>query len=94
MKKYFDKDKIIEIIHNLLKNLFLCILHFRYPNTSCEVLTCDVTQINDRLAGDDTYINKLYSFLGSKGPLNPLLASFVSKVMGLLIARKSEMVGE
>ncbi|CAE1307134.1 Serine/threonine-protein phosphatase 6 regulatory subunit 3-A,Serine/threonine-protein phosphatase 6 regulatory subunit 3-B,Serine/threonine-protein phosphatase 6 regulatory subunit 3,Serine/threonine-protein phosphatase 6 regulatory subunit 1,Serine/threonine-protein phosphatase 6 regulatory subunit 2 [Acanthosepion pharaonis] len=69
-------------------------LRYRYPNTSCEVLTCDVTQINDRLAGDDTYINKLYSFLGSKGPLNPLLASFVSKVMGLLIARKSEMIFE
>jgi hypothetical protein len=55
-------------------------------------LTSDVTQINDALASSDDLVNKLYSFLESEKPLNPLLASFFSKVMGLLIARKSEMV--
>lgn len=65
---------------------------YRYPNTCCEVLTCDVTQINDCLTGDSVYINKLYGFLEMKGPLNPLLASFVSKVIGLLTVKKSEMI--
>ena len=64
----------------------------RYPNTACELLTSDVTQINDKLAGEHDLVSMLYSFLEGEKPLNPLLASFFSKVMGLLITRKSEMV--
>ncbi|RUS76743.1 hypothetical protein EGW08_015499 [Elysia chlorotica] len=69
-------------------------LRFKYPNTACELLTSDVTQINDKLAGDNELVNMLYSFLEGEKPLNPLLASFFSKVMGLLITRKSEMIFE
>ncbi|CAG5120318.1 unnamed protein product [Candidula unifasciata] len=69
-------------------------LRFKYPNTACELLTSDVAQINDRLAGDAELINMLYGFLEGDKPLNPLLASFFSKVMGLLITRKSEMIFE
>ncbi|KAK3776485.1 hypothetical protein RRG08_023835 [Elysia crispata] len=69
-------------------------LRFKYPNTACELLTSDVTQINDKLAGENELVNMLYSFLEGEKPLNPLLASFFSKVMGLLITRKSEMIFE
>ncbi|WAR08518.1 PP6R3-like protein [Mya arenaria] len=63
-----------------------------YPNTACELLTSDVQMINDALADEDeVHIKKLYAFLDTEKTLNPLLASFFSKVMGLLIARKSEM---
>ncbi|XP_064618233.1 serine/threonine-protein phosphatase 6 regulatory subunit 3-like isoform X3 [Liolophura sinensis] len=65
---------------------------YKYPNTACELLTSDVSQINDKLADDQTLIDKLYGFLESEKPLNPLLASFFSKVMGLLITRKSQMI--
>lgn len=64
----------------------------RYPNTACELLTCDVPQINDRLGGDETLLNLLYDFLDHEPPLNPLLASFFSKTIGSLIARKTEQV--
>ncbi|KAK7494563.1 hypothetical protein BaRGS_00014216, partial [Batillaria attramentaria] len=67
-------------------------VRFKYPNTACELLTSDVSQINDKLASDKELIDQLYSFLESDRPLNPLLASFFSKVMGLLITRKSEMI--
>ncbi|KAK3578083.1 hypothetical protein CHS0354_006739 [Potamilus streckersoni] len=67
-------------------------VRFKYPNTACELLTSDVTQINDALAGNEELIKSLYSFLNSEKMLNPLLASFFSKVMGLLITRKSEMI--
>ena len=64
----------------------------RFPNTACELLTSDVAQINDALAGSEELVQKLYGFLDADSELNPLLASFFSKVMGLLITRKSEMV--
>lgn len=65
---------------------------FRYPNISCELLTSDVSQINDRLGEEESLLIKLYSFLLNEPPLNPLLASFFSKVLSILISRKPEQV--
>ncbi|XP_057278423.1 serine/threonine-protein phosphatase 6 regulatory subunit 2 isoform X1 [Pezoporus wallicus] len=67
-------------------------IRFKYPNTACELLTSDVPQINDKLGGDETLLNILYDFLDHEPPLNPLLASFFSKTIGNLIARKTEQV--
>ncbi|XP_064224342.1 serine/threonine-protein phosphatase 6 regulatory subunit 2 isoform X5 [Aotus nancymaae] len=67
-------------------------VRFKYPNTACELLTCDVPQISDRLGGDESLLSLLYDFLGHEPPLNPLLASFFSKTIGNLIARKTEQV--
>ncbi|XP_063998889.1 serine/threonine-protein phosphatase 6 regulatory subunit 2 isoform X2 [Pogoniulus pusillus] len=67
-------------------------VRFKYPNTACELLTSDVPQINDKLGGDETLLNILYDFLDREPPLNPLLASFFSKTIGNLIARKTEQV--
>lgn len=67
-------------------------LRYKYSNTACELLTSDVSQINDALADSEELVKKLYAFLEMEKPLNPLLASFFSKVMGLLITRKSEMI--
>lgn len=59
---------------------------------ACEILTSDVPQINDALGADESLLNRLYGFLQSSGSLNPLLASFFSKVMGILINRKTDQV--
>ncbi|XP_066175050.1 serine/threonine-protein phosphatase 6 regulatory subunit 2 isoform X5 [Sylvia atricapilla] len=67
-------------------------VRFKYPNTACELLTSDVPQINDKLGGDEILLNILYDFLDHEPPLNPLLASFFSKTIGNLIARKTEQV--
>ncbi|XP_067001625.1 serine/threonine-protein phosphatase 6 regulatory subunit 3 isoform X2 [Anabrus simplex] len=67
---------------------------YKYPNIACELLTCDVPALNERLAGDEALLGKLYAFLESDSPLNPLLASFFSKTIGVLVARKSEQVLE
>ena len=47
--------------------------------------------INDSLADNPDLLNQLYAFLEIESPLNPLLASFFSKVMGLLITRKPDV---
>ncbi|XP_035662180.1 serine/threonine-protein phosphatase 6 regulatory subunit 3-like isoform X6 [Branchiostoma floridae] len=67
-------------------------IRYKYPNTACELLTSDVSQINDKLGDDEALLNKLWSFLEAEPPLNPLLASFFSKVMGMLLARKTAMM--
>lgn len=63
---------------------------YKYPNIACELLTCDVPALNERLAGDEALLGKLYAFLESETPLNPLLASFFSKTIGVLVARKTD----
>uniref|UniRef100_A0AAQ5XIZ6 Protein phosphatase 6, regulatory subunit 3 n=1 Tax=Amphiprion ocellaris TaxID=80972 RepID=A0AAQ5XIZ6_AMPOC len=65
---------------------------YKYPNISCELLTSDVSQINDRLGEDEKLLMKLYGFLQNEPPLNPLLASFFSKVLSILIGRKPEQI--
>ncbi|KAM6223554.1 serine/threonine-protein phosphatase 6 regulatory subunit 1 [Rhynchocyon petersi] len=67
-------------------------LRYKYPSVACEILTSDVPQINDALGADESLLNRLYGFLQSSGSLNPLLASFFSKVMGILINRKTDQL--
>ncbi|XP_025163430.1 serine/threonine-protein phosphatase 6 regulatory subunit 3 isoform X3 [Harpegnathos saltator] len=67
---------------------------YKYPNVACELLTCDVPTLNEKLAGDEALLAKLYSFIDTDQPLNPLLASFFSKTLGVLVARKSDQVLE
>ncbi|XP_041852800.1 serine/threonine-protein phosphatase 6 regulatory subunit 2 isoform X2 [Melanotaenia boesemani] len=65
---------------------------FKYPNIACELLTCDVGVINDKLGNEEPLLESLYAFLEQPSPLNPLLASFFSKTIGNLITRKTEQV--
>ncbi|XP_012890032.1 PREDICTED: serine/threonine-protein phosphatase 6 regulatory subunit 1 isoform X2 [Dipodomys ordii] len=67
-------------------------LRYKYPSVACDILTSDVPQINDALGADESLLNRLYGFLQSGGSLNPLLASFFSKVMGVLINRKTDQL--
>lgn len=67
-------------------------LRYKYPSVACEILTSDVPQINEALGADESLLNRLYGFLQSRGSLNPLLASFFSKVMGILINRKTDQL--
>ncbi|XP_073327456.1 serine/threonine-protein phosphatase 6 regulatory subunit 2 isoform X2 [Pagrus major] len=68
------------------------IKRFKYPNIACELLTCDVGVINDKLGNEEPLLETLYGFLEQPSPLNPLLASFFSKTIGNLITRKTEQV--
>ncbi|XP_067038795.1 serine/threonine-protein phosphatase 6 regulatory subunit 3-like isoform X3 [Acropora muricata] len=69
-------------------------MKYKHPNTACEVLTADVFAIIDKLTNNEDLLNKIWSFMESEPPLNPLLASFFSKVMGVLISRKTSLMLE
>ena len=51
-----------------------------------------ISQINEKLSSDSALLDKMYSFLESPPPLNPLLTSFFSKAFGVLITRRPEQV--
>ncbi|XP_034947653.1 serine/threonine-protein phosphatase 6 regulatory subunit 3 [Chelonus insularis] len=63
---------------------------YKYASIACEILTCNVQTINEKLAGSENLLAKLYSFIDTDKPLNPLLASFFSKIIGTLLIRKSD----
>lgn len=67
-------------------------VRFKYPNIACELLTCDIPAMNERIASDKELLAKLCSFIDCDPPLHPLMASFFSKIMGVLIAKQSEQV--
>ncbi|XP_071942645.1 serine/threonine-protein phosphatase 6 regulatory subunit 3-like isoform X2 [Antedon mediterranea] len=69
-------------------------LRYKHPNMACELLSSDVYQIVDKLADTESLSNQLWSFLDKESPLNPLLASFFSKVISILITRRPETVVE
>lgn len=62
---------------------------YRRPNIACEVLTTDIPIVNERLS-EKALLTKLYSFLERDPPLNPLLASFFSRTLSMLICRKAD----
>jgi len=70
----------------------MCDCGGRYPNIACDLITSDVNEITEMLVTTDSLLNSVYTFLESDDDLNPLQASFFSKVMGLIITRRSQMV--
>lgn len=71
---------------------YFLFIHDRYSNIACELLTCEVGEINEKLGNEEPLLESLYAFLEQPSPLNPLLASFFSKTIGNLITRKTEQV--
>ncbi|XP_054275975.1 serine/threonine-protein phosphatase 6 regulatory subunit 3-like [Macrosteles quadrilineatus] len=63
---------------------------YKHSNIACELLTTDIPSFTENLVKDATLLAKLYSFLETDPPLNPLLASFFSRTMGVLVARRTE----
>ena len=58
---------------------------FKYSNIACELLTSNMFFIHNVLFTNESLLNRLYSFIQTDKKLNPLLASFFSKIMCLLL---------
>uniref|UniRef100_A0A2A4K1L3 Serine/threonine-protein phosphatase 4 regulatory subunit 3-like central domain-containing protein n=1 Tax=Heliothis virescens TaxID=7102 RepID=A0A2A4K1L3_HELVI len=60
---------------------------YRHANIACEVLTSHLSMLSDRLSLDATQMNRLCDFINREPPLNPLLASYFSKTVEMLLER-------
>ena len=67
-------------------------VQYRHPSLACEVLQCAIPAVLDRLAADCSLLERLCALLRQPAPLNPLLASFLSRTLTLLISKKTEQV--
>lgn len=63
---------------------------YKYKNIACEILTIDIFPILDKIANNEDYLDIIWEFIDSSPPLNPLIASFFSKVISILILRKGQ----
>ncbi len=72
-------------------NAQLLLIFHRYPFLACEILASEVWAICDAFYQHPGLLDELYGFLAKDPPLNPMLASYTSRVAGVLLQKK---VGE
>ncbi|EFX89814.1 hypothetical protein DAPPUDRAFT_310134 [Daphnia pulex] len=70
------------------------VVRFKYNNIAAELLSCDISVINDAIVTDEVLLTELCQFIGNEPPLNPLMASFFSKTMAVLVGRKADKMLE
>ena len=46
---------------------------FRLPHIAAEILSCEISVINEKVSSDPALLNQLYKFVEQEPPLNPLL---------------------
>lgn len=69
-------------------------IRFKYNNIAAELFACDVASVNDAIVSEESFLTELCEFLYEEPPLHPLMASFFSKGMAILIGKKSEKMLE
>lgn len=89
--QFLTKPEILAELITLIteeppKNLELA-SQYRHANIACEVLTSHLSMLSDRLSLDAVQMNRLCDFLKKDPPLNPLLASYFSKTVEMLLER-------
>ncbi|XP_065668626.1 serine/threonine-protein phosphatase 6 regulatory subunit 3 isoform X2 [Hydra vulgaris] len=93
---FLTKDEVLKELLNLVisepLNEVEEIYKYKYMNLACEVLTLDIYSILNKIASSVEYLNILWGYISSLPPLNPLSASFFSKVLTILICRKTSEV--
>ncbi|XP_037296431.1 LOW QUALITY PROTEIN: serine/threonine-protein phosphatase 6 regulatory subunit 3-B-like [Manduca sexta] len=60
-------------------------MQYRHANMACEVLTSHLSMLSDRLSLGEVQMHRLCDFLLRDPPLNPLLASYFSKTIEMLL---------
>ncbi|CAG9787998.1 unnamed protein product [Diatraea saccharalis] len=60
---------------------------YKHASIACEVLTSHLSTLSDRLSMNVVQMNRLCDFINRDPPLNPLLASYFSKTVEMLLER-------
>lgn len=64
--------------------------HCRYAFVACEVLSCEVWSICETICENQHLLRKFWTFIDAAPPLNPLRASYFTKVNEKFLEKKTE----
>ena len=64
----------------------------RYSYVSCEVLSCEIWSICETVVQSRELLSNFWTFLDRPAPLNPLQASYFTKVNEQFLEKKTEEV--
>ncbi|KAJ3283728.1 hypothetical protein HDU76_008415, partial [Blyttiomyces sp. JEL0837] len=67
---------------------------FKHPYIACEVIACEIYGICEALILNRDILEQFWKFLDRPSPINPLQASYFSKVNGVLIQKKAVEMAE
>ncbi|KAI8902539.1 SIT4 phosphatase-associated protein-domain-containing protein [Globomyces pollinis-pini] len=67
---------------------------FKYPYIASEVFGCEVMAIIDALFANKDILAQFWTFLDSPAPLNPIHASYFTKINGVLLSKKTGQMME
>lgn len=67
-------------------------MQYWHSYIACEVLTSQLSTLSDCLSADVMQMTRLCDFINKEPPLNPLLASFFSKTIRMLLDRGNKQV--
>src|SRR5271163_2924409 len=68
------------------------ILIYRYSYVACEVLSCEIWSISETVVQSRELLSNFWSFLDRPPPLNPLQASYFTKVNEQFLEKKTQEV--
>ncbi|XP_065175006.1 serine/threonine-protein phosphatase 6 regulatory subunit 2-like isoform X2 [Sycon ciliatum] len=72
-------------------------VRYKHPHVACNLFSLEQSSANalaDSIVADESLLDKLWTFLDQDAPLNPLLASFFSRVLLSLLQRKAVVMME
>lgn len=62
---------------------------FKYPFLACEIVCSEIWALTESIFRDESLLDVLFSYLDKPPPLNPLLASYTSRVAIVLLSRRT-----
>ncbi|KAJ3416749.1 hypothetical protein HDV05_000123 [Chytridiales sp. JEL 0842] len=62
---------------------------FKYPYIACEVIACEIYAVCEAVLNTEGLLDNFWKFLERPAPIDPLQASYFSKVNGVLIQKKA-----
>ena len=73
-------------------SLCICTDPLRYSYVSCEVLSCEIWSICETVVQSRELLSNFWTFLDRPSPLNPLQASYFTKVNEQFLEKKTDEV--
>jgi len=61
---------------------------FKYPFLACEILCSEIWAVTEAIYRDESLLDVLFAFLDQSPPINPLLASYTSRVAIVYLGRR------